>query len=143
MSRGRLHRSVSAPCSEAGSSPITAVFGFVVLLAFLFGGVQLSLHLFASSAVSAAAFDAARSLAAEGSGSCLAARERALSVLGAYGQDVTVVCPDVAPDVAAVRITGPSPAPLLDGFFGLGFDLGGIEREAQVRVERFRPGAGP
>lgn len=127
---------------EEGSSPITAVFGFIVLLSFLFGAVQLSLHLFATSAVSSAAFDAARAMAAESGRSCPQAQARARELLGQYGSDVALECL-VSPDdeEVAMRIVGPSPAPFLDGFFGLQFDLGTIEREAWVRRERFREGA--
>lgn len=128
---------------EDGSSPITAIFGFIVLLSFLFGAVQLSLHLFASSAVSSAAFDAARAMAAESGRSCPQAQARARDLLGQYGSgsDIQVQClasPD--DEEVAMRITAPSPAPFLDGFFGLQFDLGTIEREAWVRRERFREG---
>jgi hypothetical protein len=128
--------------SEDGSSPVTAVFGFVVLLSFLLGAVQLSLHLFASSAVSSAAFDAARAMAAENGISCSQAEARVRQQLGSYGDRVTARCPPETPaDLAAMRVVAPSPAPFLDGFFGLQFDLGTIEREAFVLREEFRSGA--
>lgn len=128
---------------DGGSSPITAVFGFGVFLTFLFGAVQITLHLFASSTVSAAAFDAARAMAAEGaSPSCVVAQQRARSVLGDYGDRVQVTCPLTAAgadaDEVSVRIVGPSPAPFLDGFLGVTLDLGAIERESVVRREQFR-----
>lgn len=132
--------------TEDGSSPITAIFGFVVFLSFLLGTVQLSLHLFASSAVSSAAFDATRSMAAENGRTCGEGIARARELLGGYGSDpgVQISCPtDVGPDEVALRITAPSPAPLLDGFFGLGFDLGGIDREVRMTTEQFRAGTGP
>ncbi len=127
--------------AEGGSSPVTAVFGFIVFLSFLFGAVQISLHLFASSAVSSAAFDAARSIAAEDGRTCDEARARARSQLGSYGTDpdVAITCSTVADDQVAVRIVAPSPAPLLDGRF----DLGTIDRQAVILREEFRPGVAP
>ena len=121
---------------------MTAVFGIAVFLAFLFGAVQITLHLFASSAVSAAAFDVARAMAAEDGISCADAEQRARSTLGSYGSQATIECPTagISAEEVAVRVVAPSPAPLLDGFFGLGLDLGQIQREAIVRQERFRAG---
>lgn len=123
---------------EDGSSPLTAVFGFIVFMTFLLGAVQISLHLFASSAVSAAAFDAARSVAAESGRSCSEARERARAQLGAYGSgpEVTIACSGGDADPVVVRIVAPSPAQLLNDTF----DFGTIDREARVRREQFRPG---
>lgn len=128
---------------EQGSSPITAVFGFGVFLTFLLGAVQITLHLFASSTVSAAAFDAARAMAAEDADrSCAVAEQRVRTVLGEYAGQVTVTCPLTAAgadaDEVSVRVVGPSPAPFLDGFLGVTLDLGTIERESVVRREQFR-----
>lgn len=127
--------------TEDGSSPVTAVFGFLVFLTFLFGAVQTSLHLFATSAVSSAAFEAARAMATESGGGCDQAVGRATAALGRYGDRASVSCPAAGAEDVTVRVSAPSPAPLLDGFFGFGLDLGQIEREATVRRERFRPGA--
>lgn len=128
---------------DEGSSPITAVLGFAVFLTFLLGAVQITLHLFATSTVSAAAFDAARAMATEDADrSCAPAQQRARAVLGAYGDRVEVSCPLTAAgadgDQVSVRVVGPSPAPFLDGLFGVRLRLGTIEREAVVRREEFR-----
>lgn len=127
---------------QGAAAPVTAVFGIAVFLTFLLFTVQTLLHLFASSTVSAAAFDAARSVAAEGGRDCGQAEAAAVDLLGSYGAEVSFSCVRSGDDVV-VAITGPSPAPLVNGFFGRAFDLGTIEREARVRAEEFRPGAGP
>jgi hypothetical protein len=127
------------PRAEDGNGPVTAVFGVGVFLAFLLFAVQVMLHLYGTSTVSAAAFDGARLMAAEDGVSCAAAGSHVRDVLGAYGARVSVTCPVQTADAVAVRVVGPSPAPLVDGFL-TGFDLGDIERTARVRVETFRPG---
>jgi hypothetical protein len=127
------------PRAEDGNGPVTAVFGVGVFLAFLLFAVQVMLHLYGTSTVSAAAFDGARLMAAEDGVSCAAAGSHVRDVLGAYGARVSVSCPVQTADTVAIRVVGPSPAPLVDGFLA-GFDLGDIERTARVRVETFRPG---
>jgi hypothetical protein len=124
---------------EEGSSPLTSVFGVGVFLGFLLLAVQVLLHLYGTSTVSAAAFDGARLMAAEDGVSCGAASDHVRGLLGDYGARVAISCPSTG-DVAAVQVAGPSPAPMVDGFLG-GFDLGDIERTARVRVEDFRPEA--
>ncbi len=121
---------------QTGSSPLTSVFGIGVFLGFLLLAVQVLLHLFATSTVSAAAFDAAQLVAAEGDTSCGRAEAHADSLLGDYGSDVDFTCDDGA-ETVTVTITGPSPAPLIGGFTEWS-GLGAIEREAQVRTEDFR-----
>lgn len=127
---------------EQGNSPVTAVFGVTIFLGFLLFAVQVLVHLYGASTVGAAAFDGARLMAAENGISCAAAGNHVREVLGAYGSRVEVTCPDGGGDtgdVVSVRVVGPSPAPLIDGF-RQGFNLGDIERTARVRVEIFRGG---
>jgi hypothetical protein len=124
---------------DEGNGPVTAVFGVGVFLAFLLFAVQVMLHLYGTSTVSAAAFDGARLMAAEDGISCAAAGSHVRDVLGPYGARVSVTCPVRTAEVVAVQVVGPSPAPLVDGFLS-GFDLGAIDRTARVRVETFRPG---
>lgn len=114
------------------------MLGIGVFLAFLLLAVQVLLHLHAATTVSAAAFDGARLMAVEDGLGCGGADAHVRGILGGYGAEVVVDCPIDDGDVVAVRVVGPSPAPLVDGFLR-GFDLGGIERTARVRVETFRP----
>jgi hypothetical protein len=120
---------------EAGSGPISTIFGVVIFLGFLLLATQTLVHLYASSTVSSAVFDAARRGAAEGGGGCTAAVARARSLLGDYGQrnEVELACSDTT---GSLRLTfrGPTPANLIGGF-GATMGRGGIERTATVRLE--------
>lgn len=122
---------------EAGSSPVTAVFGIAMFLAFLLFSTQVLTHLYATSTVTAAAFDTARRLAADGI-QCTNANAQAIAnpVLGGYASEATTTCTSTA-DQVTVTISGPSPARMLTSGFG-GSSLDGITRSASVRVETFR-----
>jgi hypothetical protein len=123
--------------NESGSGPISTVFGVAIFLGFLLLATQALVHLYASSTVSSAVFDAARRGAAEGGGGCTMAVARARTLLGEYGQD-----PDAQlscdPSGESLRLTfrGPTPANLIGGF-GQVVGRDGIERTATVRFERF------
>jgi hypothetical protein len=120
---------------EAGSGPISTVFGVAMFLGFLLLATQTLVHLYASSTVSSAVFDAARRGAAEGGGGCSVAVPRARSLLGDYGQrdGAEVSCSETT---GSLRLTfrGPTPANLIGGF-GAAIGRGGIERTATVRLE--------
>lgn len=120
---------------------MTAVFGIAVFLGFLLLASQTLVHLYATTIVTATAFDVASDAASEGR-SCGAAgspprpaEQRVRERLGTLGThpEVAVSCTDDG-DVTTVRIAAPSPARLIGG--PLGTD--GIERAASVRTERVR-----
>ncbi|MCC5947220.1 MAG: hypothetical protein JJT89_02085 [Nitriliruptoraceae bacterium] len=114
---------------EQGSSPITAVFGVFIFLAFLLLAAQVTIHLYATSVVTAVAFDEARR-ASTYPPSCDGVQAQVRNRLGSYGSTVdTVECTMPAvlgsgsdPAQAAycagdfdslqleVRIAGPSPS---------------------------------
>lgn len=108
-----------------------------VFLLFLLLAVQVIVHLYATSALTAAAFDGARLVAAPASAIDEAAAETHLrSVLGRYGSRLEVTfTPDPDDVVLTVRAPSPSvlPAPLRRP---LGMDS--IERTVRVRIERVR-----
>jgi hypothetical protein len=120
---------------DSGSGPISTVFGVAMFLGFLLLATQALVHLYASSTVSSAVFDAARRGAAEGGGGCSAAVPRARSLLGEYGQrdGVEVSCSETG---RTLRLTlrGPTPANLIGGF-GATMGQGDIERTATVHLE--------
>ena len=126
------------PAGEAGSGPISAVFGVAILLGFLLLSTQVLVHLYATSTVTTVAFDTARRAASDGGGGCAQAPERARSRLGGYGQrpDVQVTCQEDG-DRLSLTIAGPTPAQLVQGF-GVTLLDGGLERTATVRIERLR-----
>ena len=120
---------------EAGTSPVTAVFGVAIFLGFLLLATQTLLHLYASSIVSSAAFDVARRAAAEDGGGCAEVDQRVRGRLGGHAAGARVDCRDDG-DQLHLRVRAESPARLLAGFG----DTGGrsIERTATVRIERVR-----
>lgn len=128
------------PDGEAGSSPVTSVFGVAIFLGFLLLASQVLLHLYATSTITAVAFDAARRAAADG-GSCPVEQTRARVALGAWAADpttVTVSCNPSDGDFTTVTIRGPSPASGLRLYAQLtGMET--IERRASVRTEEFGP----
>lgn len=125
---------------EAGSSPVTSVFGVAIFLGFLLLASQVLLHLYATSMITAVAFDAARRAAADG-GSCPVEQTRARTALGTWAADpttVTVTCNPGDGEFTTVTIRGPSPARGLRLYAQLtGMET--IERSASVRTEAFGP----
>lgn len=123
---------------ESASSPITAVFGVAIFLLFLLLAVQVLLHLYTTSVVGTAAFEAARLHA---SGDALdrgVAQERAAALMGDYGARVDFDWAGTDDEQVVLRVTGPSPAVLIRAVGQLtGLDT--IDRQVRVRVERFRP----
>jgi hypothetical protein len=123
---------------ESGSGPLSTVFGIAIFLGFLLLATQTLVHLYATSTVSTAAFDAARRAAADGGGGCPEAVARARSLLGSYGarSEVRYSCATTA-DALHLTVQGPTPATFLAGF-GQAVGRSGIERTATVRLERFQ-----
>lgn len=119
--------------SEDGSGPISTVFGVAIFLGFLLLATQTLVHLYATSTVTTAAFEAARRGAAEGGGGCAEVDSRVRGLLGTYGQRVEVGCSEQAGQLR-VRVTAPSPARLLDGF-GQGLGRPPIDRTVVVARE--------
>lgn len=125
---------------EDGSSAITSVFGVLIFLAFLMLATQVLVHLYATTTVSAVAFDTARRASAHGA-SC-ASIDAAASVrraLGEYGQRIDDPVCITSGRQTVVTVSGPTPARLVDAF-GDGLGLDRIERTARVRTEQFEAG---
>jgi len=120
---------------DAGSGPVSAIFGVAVFLGFLLFAVQVTAHLWATSAVTAAAFDAARLVAGERSVTATAAASHLEAILGEYGQRVTLDWSGSTPDEVVLRVWGPTPAALIRSVGGLA-GLDGIDRTVRVRRER-------
>jgi len=126
---------------DAGSSPVTAVFGVAMFLFFLLFASQVLLHLYATSIVTSAAFATATRVAAEDVG-CgpggATAEQIARGRLGGYGRRASLVvgCTVDGADTV-VTIQAPSPARGLSTI-GYGLSLDAIERTARVRTEEFR-----
>jgi hypothetical protein len=110
------------------------VFGVAIFLGFLLLSTQVLVHLYASSTVSAVAFDTARRASGLGGG-CGTSRADAVNRLGSWGAqpDVMVDCAATADGRIEVTISGPSPARGLR-IFGAGV-VDRIDRGASFRTE--------
>ncbi|MFP4149680.1 MAG: hypothetical protein ACLFUG_08785 [Nitriliruptoraceae bacterium] len=120
---------------------MTMVFGVAILLGFLLLATQVLVHLYATSTVTAVAFDEARRASTDGGG-CEGVEGRVRDRLGGWAgeADVEVRCtagqPGIQPTV--VRVRGPSPAQALRIF---GRDaIARIDRSASFLTE---PAVGP
>lgn len=119
--------------SEEGSGPLSAVFGVAIFLGFLLLATQTLVHLYATSTVTTAAFDAARRAASEAGGGCATVDARVRDLLGSYGDRAVVACRESGGQLV-VTVQAPSPANLLSGF-GRRDGPPAIERSAAVHLE--------
>ena len=126
--------------SERGGGPISAWLGFVVFLGLLLFAVQALFNLYATSVVTAVAYDAARRVAVAdgGTASIGAAEADARRALGRYGERVTFDWSGTDDgQVVVLSVHARNPTRLLPALAGpLAFDE--IDRTVRVRVETFR-----
>jgi hypothetical protein len=126
------------PCSERGSGPISAWIGFLVFLGLLLFAVQVLFNLYATSVVTAVAYDAARRVAVADGGIASAAEAEADArrALGRYGERVTFDWSASDGQVVVLSVRARNPTRLLPAMAGpLAFDE--IDRTVRVRVETF------
>lgn len=136
---------VRAEQPDRGAGLIGTIGGVLVFLVLLSFAVQLLFNLYATSAVSAAAHDAAH-IAAEGSidrtnpveldAQVSAAEAHARSVLGRYGERVEFRW-DVNADWVRLTVVGQHPDLAMSHVSGA-FGLNRVERTIEVRVEQPR-----
>lgn len=114
--------------------------GFIIFLLFMFLGIHLLLHLYATSLTAGAAYDAAAAVAsvdAEGNraGAATQAESGLRSALGAWGNDVSVTWA-IDNDTVTVTVVGRAPSLLPPGLTdATGLD---IDKSVTVRLEEFR-----
>jgi len=120
---------------DAGAGLISSVAGVTVFLAFLLFAVQILVHLFATTYVNAAAFEAARIASGADQARAATARARGLETLGDFAQRVSVFDVTVGDDQVRVRVTATSPA-LLPRMFGRVLGTDSIDRSVVLRRER-------
>jgi hypothetical protein len=119
---------------EDGVGLVSSLAGLFVFLAFLLFAAQILVHLFTTSYVNAAAFDAARLASGSGNVSAEAAEDHGRRVLGPFGARSRF---EVAPgaDQITVRVRGDSPA-LLPRVFGRIIGTESIDRTVILRREQ-------
>ena len=124
---------------ERGTSLIGSLAGVVVFVCFLLFAVQVSYDLYATSAVTSAAFDAVR-LAAGADGGTEAARmaaeAHAREVLGRYGDRVTFAW-SRTDDAVLLRVQATNPG-FLPSMLRRPLRIDRVDRTVTARVERFR-----
>ena len=118
---------------EAGVGLVSSVAGILAFLAFLLFAAQVLVHLFATSYVNAAAFDAAR-MASGSAGDAAQAREHGLEVLGSYAPRVSTFDVAVGDEQVTVHVQARSPA-LLPAMFGRVLGTASIDRRVILRRE--------
>ena len=131
--------------ADRGAGLIGAIGGVMVFLTLLTFAVQLLFNLYANSAITAAAHDAAH-LAATGTidrrdeaavlDTIEQAEAHARAVLGSYGERVEFAW-DVDDERVSLTIVAEHPSLAMDRVSGV-FGLNQLERTVEVRVERPR-----
>lgn len=119
---------------ESGVGLLSSVAGLTAFLAFLLLAAQVLVHLFATSYVNAAAFDAARLASGSANVSEGAARAHGLEVLGSYASRVSSFSVVVDADRVTVHVEAQSPA-LLPAAFGRVTGTSSIDRTVTLRRE--------
>jgi hypothetical protein len=143
MSTTRSARSESEPAAGArqhGIGLVGSLAGVVAFLSFLLFAVQLAYDLYATSAVTSAAFDAVRVVAGADAATDANARDeaedRARAVLGSYGERVTFTW-SVDDTVVRLRVQATNPS-FLPAALRRPLHLDEVDRTVRARVERFR-----
>ena len=124
---------------ERGVGAVSSVVGVTIFLALLFFAVQVLYNLYATSVVTAAAFDAARVVAGSDGGSDVQddAWERACQVMGRYCDRVEPDWSQSTDDVVILRVVAENPNLLMRGL-GTVAPFQTVDRTIRVRVERLR-----
>jgi hypothetical protein len=121
---------------EAGTGIVGTLVGFAIFMVLLLLAVQTLVHLYATSAVTAAANEAAEQVASDGGSAndVPAAQAEALARLGGWGARHThFTWIEVDGQQVTVRVTALSPA-----LVALPTSDRDITRTVTVRTERFR-----
>ena len=131
--------------AENGTGLIGSLVGVTVFLTLLLFAVHLVLNLYATTVVTAVAFDAARVVAGSDGGreAEVAAKRQARAVLGRYedegdldfGWRYVSTDGDGVPDVVELRVVAVHPTALL-AHRRVPFQR--VDRTVRVRLERFR-----
>lgn len=116
---------------ERGAGVFSSVFGVSFFLVFLLFAVQLLWGLYATTVVTAAAYDAGRTAARTGDAGAGAARFA--STVGDYDATASVA---VGEEVVVVTVSGTNPT-LLPERWARQLPFGSIERTVRIRRETF------
>ena len=136
-------RSIRSVAEERGAGLVSTTTGVTVFLVLLLFAVQVLYNLYATSVVTAAAYDAARVVAgAAARGDPREAEQqgkaRFRQLLGRYGTDQveTLDFSESTDDVVVLHVRSRNPSLLLGRVGRTAFGV--IDRRVRVRVERFQ-----
>jgi hypothetical protein len=135
---GTAPTSVRSRAVDAGVGLVGTLAGVSVFLVLLLFAVQVLLNLYATSVVTAAAFDAARDVASAGGdpAAVAAAEAKARDVLGRYAEQVSFDW--TVPDGSDVRLHVHAENRLFS-FAGVTIEpLQTVDRTVRARIECFR-----
>jgi hypothetical protein len=121
--------------AESGTGLVSTLAGIAVFLALLFFAVHLLLNLYATSLVTAVAWDAVRIAAGE-SGTTAAAEAHARGLLGERADDVAFRW-GATDDAVTLTVSASNPNLLWPGLMSA-VGVEEIERTVTVRAEDFR-----
>jgi hypothetical protein len=122
--------------ADRGTALIGTLVGFAIFLLLLLVAVQTFVHLYATSAVTAVAFDAAQEVATDPDSQAAevpVAESRARQRLGHLGAAATFNWAEVDGQQVVLEVSVRSP-----GFLPFSSSLLQIDRTVVVRTERFR-----
>ena len=131
---------------DQGTGLVATIAGVSVFLVFLLFAVQLIIGLYATSAVTSAAFDGARQVAGHRvdhsrpdavAAAQRSAEQRMRGELGRYGQQVTFDWSGSDASTVVLRVQAPAPRVGLPGVGQLA-SLSHIDRLVRVRIEELR-----
>jgi hypothetical protein len=139
MSIRRSARSAADPSrDQRGTGVISSIFGLFVVLLLMLLAVQVVYDLYATSAVTAAAYDAARVVAgADGGADATSAAEAgARQALGRYGDRLQFTW-TLDGDVVVLHVVARNPS-FLPAAVRRPLGVDAVDRTVRLRTERFR-----
>ncbi len=126
---------------EAGTGLVASVVGIAVFLTLMLLAVQVAFDLYARSAVTAAALDAASAVAGSDAGGTPAAQADAVAnaraILGRYGNEASFVW-RIEPQAVELTVSVHNPS-VLPSFASAGLGLDQVRRSVVVDREMVRP----
>lgn len=122
------------PAGQRGEGPTSMLVGAAVFLTFVLFAAQVSVHLYATSTVTAAAFDLARLASGSRGLAPGEAQAHTADLLGDYAAELTTLDVERDGQQVVVTLAGPSPARLVRGLGGVA-GLSTIRRQVRLRVE--------
>lgn len=126
---------------ERGVGLVSTLSGVAIFMAFLLLGAHVLVHLYATSVLTANAFDAARIVSGSSSGedrvgAAARAQAQALAQMGGFADRVAFTWEQLGPDEIVLTAAADTPN-LLPALLARGLGMDMVERTVRLRVEAF------